>query len=90
MLNWKKSKSEKNLIYSLYDKNEDISTGTYEVLVTNKKFYSDLYKKEGVDTTLQNKILEFLNTKLSNVWIKQSVTKFCRSVKSLIHSQNSF
>ena len=36
-------------------------------LVCNKEFYSDLYKKEGVDTMLQNKVLKSLNTKLSNV-----------------------
>ena len=41
-----KSKSEKNLIYSLYDKNLDISARTHEVLVTSKKFYSDLQKKK--------------------------------------------
>ena len=51
----------------MYDKNGDISAGTYEVLATSKEFYSDLYKKEGVDTTLQNKILKSLNSKLSNV-----------------------
>ena len=51
----------------MYDKNRDISAGRDEVLATNKEFYSDLYKKEGVDTTLQNKILKSLNTKLSNV-----------------------
>ena len=41
-----KSKSEKNLIYSLYKKNGDISVGTDEVLATSKEFYFDLYKKE--------------------------------------------
>ena len=61
-----KSKSQKNLIYSLYKKNGEISAGTDEVLATSKEFYSDLYKK-GVDTTLQNKILKSLNTILSNV-----------------------
>ena len=49
------SKSEKNIIYSLYEKNGDISAGTDEVLATSKEFYSELYKKEGADTTLHCK-----------------------------------
>ena len=51
----------------MYDKNGDISAGTDEVLAISKEFYSDLYKKEAVDTTLRNKVLRSLNTKLSNV-----------------------
>ena len=51
----------------MYKKNGDISAGTDEVLATSKEFYSDLYKKEGVDTTLRNKVLRSLNTKLSSV-----------------------
>ena len=61
-----KSKSEKNFNLFLYEKNGDISAGTNEVLATSKEFYSDLCEK-GVDTTLQNKILKSLSTKLNNL-----------------------
>ena len=67
MLNWKNQNQKKKLIYSLYEKNGDISAGPDEVLATSKEFYSDLYEKEGVDTTLQHKILKSLHTKLSSV-----------------------
>ena len=66
MLNWK-NQNQKNLIYSLYKKNGDISAGTDEILATSREFYYDLCKKKGADTTLQNKILKSLNAKLSNV-----------------------
>ena len=83
-----KSKSEKNLIYSLYDKNGHISAGTDEVLATSTEFYFDLYKKEGVDTTPQNKILKSLNTKLSSVG-KAECDKMLQEAESLMHSRNS-
>ena len=46
-----KSKSEKNLIYSLYKKNGDISAGT------SKEFYCDLYRRCRHNTAKQ----KFLN-----------------------------
>ena len=51
----------------MYEKNGDASASTDEVVATSKELYSDLYKKERIYITLQNKILKSLNTKLSNV-----------------------
>ena len=56
ILDWK-NQIRNNLIYSLYDKNGDISAGTDEVLATSKEFYPDLYVKEGVDTIHKTKFL---------------------------------
>jgi len=60
-----KRKGEENTIYSLLDNNMNIKSGTQEVKEVIYDFYSNLYKSEPVDNSLQDEFLSKIDIQIT-------------------------
>ena len=81
-----KNKYRKNLLYTLYDSNENLilKRGTKNVLKITSEFYHDLYTKQNCDENIQKELLNNGNKSLS-----ATDKEFCDDTISLIQLENA-
>ena len=81
-----KINTEKNLLYALYDSNENLilKRGTKNVLKITAEFYRDLYTKQNCDENIQKELLNNVNKSLS-----ATDKEFCDEAISLIQLENA-